>query len=385
MIFSQKGLKCSINWSYRGFLLFSLVIFISCNKDNGSNLESGTIRDFEVKDSLVLKLDETTTLDSYYLQLLDDGRIAYLNRIKNNIVFFDATGSISGKIDIPNVRDLNSSQLSGFYYVNEDSIVVEDGYNYISFYNEDARITNKYLFTNLDKLKSVKEASIINLTKSPFFKRNNNLYFNTINYGSFEHQLMSFMNLGNGEVDYLDIYYPDSYDEGYWNHPIYLDLSYAYNPSKDIIVFSYGNNKNLFVYDFATNLMNEIDVPKSNFITIEGPIFNYKPTPADREAYEEKVDASSYYHSIYYDQYKDLYYRFTASGVVNAENLKPNEPKIRKYSLCVIDNQFNVLAEYPLPVDKYNLQLVFVNEEGLHIKREHSSEDEIVFDVFSFK
>ncbi len=80
-----------------------------------------------------------------------------------------------------------------------------------------------------------------------------------------------------------------------------------------------------------------------------------------------------------------MYYRFTASGVVNAENLKPNEPKIRKYSLCVIDNQFNVLAEYPLPVDKYNLQLVFVNEEGLHIKREHSSEDEIVFDAFNFE
>ncbi len=270
MIFSQKGLKCSINWSYRGFLLFSLVIFISCNKDNGSNLESGTIRDFEVKDSLVLKLDETTTLDSYYLQLLDDGRIAYLNRIKNNIVFFDATGSISSKIDIPDVGDLNSSRLSGFHYVNEDSIIVQDGYNYFSFYNRDAKIINKYLFTNLDKLKSVKGASIINLTKSPFFQRKGNVYFNTINYGSFEHQLMAFMNLDNGEVDYLDIYYPDSYDEGYWNHPIYLDLSYTYNPSKDIIVFSYGNNKNLFVYDFATNLMNEIDVPKSNFITIEG-------------------------------------------------------------------------------------------------------------------
>ena len=109
--------------------LLAMFVF-SCSQDNGSNLESATLKDFEVKDSLVLKLDETTSFESHFIGYHNKDSIILINRVQNNLVIFDDNGDIKSKVFIDERDSHNSSLLGGYYIVNKDSFIVNNFYNY---------------------------------------------------------------------------------------------------------------------------------------------------------------------------------------------------------------------------------------------------------------
>lgn len=100
---------------------------------------------------------------------------------------------------------------------------------------------------------------------------------------------------------------------------------------------------------------------------------------------------NGHYKGVVYDPYRELYYRLAVLPAGDdrayvAENADTYFSNPRRFSVIVMDRNFQQLAEFPLPPDTYVMKNIVVLPAGLAISRMHPanlpSEDEFVMDIF---
>lgn len=99
-----------------------------------------------------------------------------------------------------------------------------------------------------------------------------------------------------------------------------------------------------------------------------------------------------WYRCMIYDKYRDVYYRIVYLGY----SLEPSDDPftlaefLPRISVMILDKEFNVIGETMLPENMYNINMFFVNKDGLwfstnNVNNPTFDEDAINFDLFVLK
>lgn len=97
------------------------------------------------------------------------------------------------------------------------------------------------------------------------------------------------------------------------------------------------------------------------------------------------------YGDLVYDPYREVYYRFAYPKVELDNNIKWWGKSVygrKKFSVIILDKDFNIIGETLFPEAIYNSYVFFVHKDGLYISRDYQmlygdSEDNMTFELFS--
>jgi hypothetical protein len=150
-------------------------------------------------------------------------------------------------------------------------------------------------------------------------------------------------------------------------------------------IYSFYMDKNIYITDLATNEERKIPV-QSKYINHLKPI---KITDDREMAYKASLE-SSYYHNILYDKYRNVYYRFAIIGSDMTNHSKYSFFDIYangyvKFSVIILDKDFNIIGETLFPKYTYNPDIAFVHKNGLYISDTHILNPSFDENVLSFK
>lgn len=96
------------------------------------------------------------------------------------------------------------------------------------------------------------------------------------------------------------------------------------------------------------------------------------------------------YGDLLYDPYREVYYRFAYPKVELEDNIRWWGKAVygrKKFSVMVLDKEFNVVGETLFPEAVYNSYVFFVHKDGLYISKDYQmlygdSEDDMTFELF---
>ncbi len=157
---------------------------------------------------------------------------------------------------------------------------------------------------------------------------------------------------------------PEEYKKGvfYGNHQD--EYARQFNDKSELI-YSFPSCHDLFVYDTSGTLLKTVNC-KSKFI--------HKFEPLKKEKYHDIpaiIDAYSYnarYSDFIYDKYRKTYYRIVLHKLNKLDkNNHKNDFRKRKWSVMILDEELQFIAEVMVPEDQF-LKRLFVLEEGLALK-----------------
>lgn len=163
--------------------------------------------------------------------------------------------------------------------------------------------------------------------------------------------------------------------------PISLPDDFWKNGKREMSIFlTYNDQRNEFV--FGTKFSDLIYTSRDGK-TISGTY--HSRSKAIREYYpygpSDDLNSKNYFYSLckysynvglIWDPYRQIYYRFVWPGANDLdENQNGRVSEIYNnfptFTIEVLDNEFNTLASYPLPENKYNWNNYFITREGLFL------------------
>ena len=158
-----------------------------------------------------------------------------------------------------------------------------------------------------------------------------------------------------------------------------MESQQIYDGKNLIVAF----NKDEKLYKFDANGQMETFLVKSKYV----PRLKFPKVPDDFMLSAKKLCEDADYRNIFYDKYRNVYYRFVSLET----ELEPNDDYVKiknagkaDFSIMILDENFNVLGETRFPAFTYVPHICFINEDGLylstsHFKREDYSDDWLRF------
>jgi hypothetical protein len=101
----------------------------------------------------------------------------------------------------------------------------------------------------------------------------------------------------------------------------------------------------------------------------------------------KKLCEITIYGNLVYDKYRNVYYRIAYPGGEMEEDVNYLEiyrTGRKKFSIIILDENLNVVGETLFPEYTYMSNVLFIDENGLHIRTNHSKNPEFNEDVFIF-
>jgi hypothetical protein len=359
--------------------LFIVFSFASCTKKEENNAIKDN-RFLIAKDSLFLPLDSLTKTDPSSLQYLSNNQLLYSSDITSRILFYDLnTKKVVNaiKLEREGTNGLGKGEL-GVSFINKDSIVVGSSTYDIFIINDKMEILYK---NNFYKRKmSVKPFQPHVATTSQPIIKNEKIYLSGMPYlnagklKDFENFPALFeVDLKSDDVKSL-MNFPEPYQKGLYGANFALHF-HTYNPINQTFVISFAADPNVYTYSLQSKKTKRYYAPSKHFT-------NIPPMPEGMDAqdfnnYLKFYIQSNSYGAIYYDKYRDVYYRFAERAV---DEVRYKEKKWWKFkSVIVLDKDFNKIGETDLP-DGVNSWCVFISEQGLYIQTsQKSTEDSVLF------
>jgi len=110
--------------------------------------------------------------------------------------------------------------------------------------------------------------------------------------------------------------------------------------------------------------------------------------PSDYYLYTKQLYGNATYGNLIYDQYRNIYYRIVNHNV-ELEN-GPNYGELyvhghKKFSIMILDKNFNVIGETLFPEWVYCPSVLFVHRDGLYICNNHPMNPSFNEDILSFQ
>ena len=390
---------------YLRILLFSILCLtiLSCsNKKEITHFQKENSYIFN--DSLSLKekgliklpLDSITTFWHYSANISNSFNDAadyfsFLNSQDKSITYFDLKDKISKKV-----------------YLNED------GENGIGFYSDvmvhlmidknDFYVYNAMsgrLF-NIDSSGVVKEKFMIvdyehdgdvpfpePSGSNPIIKVGDDLYFscnlnkqrnNFDNYG-----MILKYNLKNNSKKYI-LPLSNDYNKAFWGSPYRYVPNLTYNPKEKALIINYPISPYVFKSDLKGVITDSIYVGSKFFEEVKYMDLNIDYILSENRDFKNE-DMFSFSNSDYaktiYDEYNNLYYRFTY--------LRPELEEVKRgntmpdFSIIICDENFKKIGETKFSSDQFDVSMTGVTKEGLLIARRdlyNLNDNEFTFNVF---
>jgi hypothetical protein len=362
-------------------------LFASCENKNAT-LSEGILR-YKVGES-TLNLDDSTAIDFMRISYAEEEGNEYLlhqNEFKKSIQVFDLeSGLVAHEILYPFEQPLGIKVVQGITAISLDSIFIFMPLSIRGsiLINRKGEILNRYMPTKEEDL----EKSLINHVSfgaMPTLFDGQNLRF--IQLPTFEvsnpsnindtYKFEMLYNLESNEIEEAEESgFPEFYQNKIW-------------PSQDISVSRIMDLQGRIVYSWrfldslivVENGIVEKMLAKSNFKKQDMSPFQLMPNKVQDM---EKLIQFTKYYGIYYDEYRDLFYRTVQHpGVFDGDAIPKEMDASRKFSVLILDHQFNKLNEIVFPGGIYNIYRAFVGKRGFYLPKNNVMNPELVEDTLS--
>lgn len=334
------------------------VILLNACAPNASGVEVNTCT---IDSTQLVKIPMSSEMINSYkaTQLIkQDGRekmVAY-NDIMHGIDVIDLEQkAMSDFVRLKKEGPEKISKVRGFYYVNKDSVFIftdykiflidmEGGFKQVIEVNSERSKINGLDFSEYVTDVNQEKGRTMFFDLSTHF-----LYFplryyrydqNTIpEHYARENSLCGRLNINTLKFEKLDIHYPDVFREksfGLLSSPNFLFL-------RDKIIYNFKTSSKIYVYDIASG-KTVVKEASSAYAAAEAEAY-YGSTGAGDELILH-VGNNPEYRELKYIPEKRHYYR----AVINPH---PTKARRKLSYFTVMDEQFNVLADFPLPLFHY--------------------------------
>ena len=344
------------------------------------------------------ELDDETSYLSSYIQFIDNDTARYFtftNEYNNSIYFYDYTNSaFIKKIKYEKEGNNGVGEIQGYDYINDDSIFV---YAYRSsrmfLTNSNSSVINSFkpLYKSR-KYNSVKEMT--SFPPAPYAQSNSPIRFvngNVILAGLISGEYISenstnrpvsvIYNLTDKSIKYRNNY-PEIYQEYNWGGGLTYRMPF-FETNKNNIILSFAADHYIENYSLISDSSTRYYAGSSAIDKIT-PFRYPKSVPQNNQMVMDWYRENPSYEGIYYDKYKDLYYRIAR---LPNKNYKRGDFGNRKpIIIIVLDSKLNYLGEGKLPVDlNLNTTNCFVTKDGFHIQLFDDNEDSFTFCKFEIE
>jgi hypothetical protein len=338
------------------------------------------------------ELDSLTAPLIPHIQLVNTGNqnlLIYLNDEIGALYINDlATKKIVKKITVEGDPLSYKKFFQGFYYHNKDSIFLICYHPSVYLINSDGKILRKYNLVNeKDKKDRLFYRGLYASSEVPVYFKNGTLIISSVVVGEDKKQkkpLQIALNLKTGLDSLGQVSEPESYFTNNYGGLHYDLYSVCFNPKANLAVYSFAASKSVIIDDMVKDSI--YNTPAESQYILNFTPYNEKQYADATMPLGEYFMTTPTYGPIYYDNYKDVYYRLALLPVEqkNANYDKKNSP-LKPISLVVFDHNFNYLGEKLIEKNKYWPTSAFVSPDGLNIQIRSTNDETLDFTTFKFK
>lgn len=372
-------------------LIFGIFL-ISCGKKSSepvefetSNLES-PVRLIK-NGQLILEIDSVTPADvTAYAHLPDDNAILIMNIFTNSLYKYSLETGDLLSIDAYPVEGTNAVgefKNTTELYVQGDSIIFHDRNSQnLIIVDSEKRIIHKTNFRkNYVQVPYGMWSNWINPYKDGYSLSAALIYYafdiipNSVDSTEF------FYNPKTEELSRLYLPIPDVYKGKRWLAEV-MRYYREYNPKTNDYVYSWPISDSLFVKDQLGNVRGYYMGAESYKKNVPLPD-RWRPVVADLKRKLDYYYEQGKYSYLYYDQSRDLLFRFAFSGIKTGR-VDINDPfgdtDLFDQTLVIGDGKYNKIGEFN--ADGYVSSVALFTEKGILLLKEVEDEDYLVFDRF---
>lgn len=373
------------------FTLVTCMIFSCQNRDR--ILED--IKKYK-RGEINLVLDDSTSIDFLRVSyLFKDGRefLYNQNEFKKTIQVYDlSNGFVQQEIHYPYQEPLGVKMVQGITVVSPDSIFVFPSLSIRGtlLINKEGELINRFLppksnsleesifnhtsFGSMPTLLSEKKLRFIQL---PLFEISNPSNIN----GDYRFEVNYHLD-SNSISEVPESAFPKFYHNKIW-------------PGQDIQVSRTIDKRQNIIYSWryldSLTVVNGENVQKinakSDFVRWAPVPFSMIPSSDQKTKY---VIENTKYYGIYYDEFRDVYYRTVQlPGKYDINEIPKEMDALRDFSVIVLDSGFNKIKEVRFSGGIYNIYRAFVGKRGFYLPKNNImnpdlKEDTLSIDIFDF-
>lgn len=384
---------------FRGDSKYLLALFllfcVGCTNEKEVVVKHSPKYDVEIKlteEILKISVDSTTAnisnyLTYYYNPSKNEEHLISVNTFMNEIQFFNLNASeYSFTLPIEMNGTKGVGPILAAYVISFDSIVVFPT-EYDNIYLLDSS-NRGFLNVDYNEPPGYTNArpSILFFSSIPYFQ-NDKLFVKSLyqtNFRTVSNRQLSKVSLGysielsSGKTTLLNHTYPEDYFKYGLKH---FDFSASF--SDNAFVYSFFGDHNLYVGKNEDDKLRKV-YGKSKYLNKELPLFPADGDRLDRSMYLSVLD---HYGNIFYDRYRNVYYRFCYPelDIKEIDEIIDNLHNPRKFSIQIFDKDLNIIGETLFDNNHtYLTKNVFVGKEGLYISTKHSQNEDNLENEFAF-
>ena len=332
------------------------------------------------------KIDSTTNIKTWYLDIYEeDGSVwlTYENKFKPSIQFYDLVNQkLDFEINLIQTGPNGVGTINGFFIKSLDSIYLLNVSDMRLFLiNRKGEVQNYFSF--LKPLQNfpfgtMSTPTIISGSPAIFYKQKLHLASRPgtgpTDKTTFETGKVDLaIDLTDGHYS-LIFNYPEVYKKA--NFGNFWGKIFRAKTHDNRIIYSFAADENIYVTDYI----------KSETFFAGSAIFE-KPIPYD-DVSQMRVNnlKSSMYGGVFYDKYRELYYRIATGGIeeINATFLSREIYDSKPISVIILNNKFEKIGETLLPSKTHDPLGVFVGPEGLYISNSNLENPNLQENLLSF-
>ena len=364
-IFKNPNLTKKMKYS----LILTILVLVSC-KNKNVEIQADLINsgyEIVLKDSIsiplnsddfyrsfqthVVERNDTTYLyrESFYTHSIDVFNWTKKRKIERILLKQDGPNQIKGFGGAPWLPlkgdSLFIANLSGITYITlKDSVLITETPNLLD-------MALRFYALNPQKPQRI-DNNIFMYVASDYMQKD--IQFK-------DRPLIVSYNLDENTTTVCNIKYPKEFMDDCWSEH-HTTISFASNNLKQLVL-SFPFTEKLYVCDIRKDEIIKVIENAGSKNTTE--IVPYKACDFNNiEKYFRYLKSVPRYEGIIYNQYKDLYYRIVALPAdKNLIDGNRNQDVVMPFSIIVLDNKFNVIAEKVFPSNSYDIRDYFVNEE----------------------
>lgn len=369
-------------------------VFLSCKEKQNEIFNPNQGKYF--KGEIEIILDSVSTYEIYKFQVVNENsteKLYTFNEVVKSLDVFDLNnGSLVERINL-NIDDkFGGFAPYSFYIHNKDSIYIFQQYSFnkIVLIDSNEKIINIIKENLVENKKPTILNHVSNLSNPTYLIRNkffatNWSFNNTFSMEGLDPRYNSqvIFDLDKGEANQvLNTGYPISIKNK--RLPVLLTLPFRTWNQDNTWVFSWPTEDSIFIYnsDFT---IKKSKLAKSEYST------DFNSFDGNNSSENKFFLEKTNYNRIIFDKYRNKYYRIVQIGRPIENGINPNleEFHLNKFSIIVLDENFEVLNEINFPPRQYNPYQLFVAEKGIYIPKTNIyydglSDEKINIDIFEF-
>lgn len=378
---------------YKLSSLLILFFLFSC----GSPKEDSYILEAS-NDSLVFDLNPQTSMfiKALFPYTDEKGReyLTFQNNIEPEILWYDMKSQEyikTTKIDKEGENGI--SNLVGYYIYSDDEIYIPEGMrNTINVIDKDGKIHRKIVYDKTTQGKSTIPFNCLSFPYTPIYMINGKMYLPqspnmglgdrivedspvTLILDSIKHSLTEF-----------ELRFPKVRSSvELRGNTLGIEMSYSQVYDGKNFIYSFFFDENLYIVSPDGKVRNQVKT-RSKYVD---EIYNEKKVPGDITELVRTLCTIPMYGNLIYDKYRDVYYRFVypETKLENDNYMDIWQLGRTKFSILILDKNFEILGETLFPENIYASNLFFIRKDGLYIstsffKNPTFSDDKLCFRRF---